>query len=214
MTTRPDLTDTEVDAICDGLTQNAAKARYLVQLGMHVMRRPNGRPLVMRAHAEQVLFGDEPTEPPAAPAVAPIPFEETGLGKAQARWRANRQAIEAERQELYGSSPALTKKELRDQQKERDQLVKQARAALVRFHAARRRTLKLQRTPPWADQALILAVYREAKAISEATGVQHHVDHVYPLQGELVSGLHVHNNLQVLPWRENLVKRNRFEIEE
>lgn len=73
MSTRPDLTDEEVDALCSGLRQNAAKARYLVQLGLHVERRPNGRPLVMRAHAEQVLAGrtsaanDAPaTQQPAA----------------------------------------------------------------------------------------------------------------------------------------------------
>lgn len=60
MTTRPDLTDEEVDEICKGLSQNAAKARYLVGLGLHVERRPNGKPLVMRAHAEQVLAGRQP----------------------------------------------------------------------------------------------------------------------------------------------------------
>ena len=75
MTTRPDLTDAEVDELCSGLRQNAAKARYLMQLGLHVGRRPNGRPLVMRAHAEQVLAGHHqaandatttnPQQPPA-----------------------------------------------------------------------------------------------------------------------------------------------------
>lgn len=64
MTTRPDLTDQEVDALCDGLRQNAAKARHLRGLGLTVNTRPNGRPLVMRAHAEQVLAGHRPT--PAA----------------------------------------------------------------------------------------------------------------------------------------------------
>lgn len=51
------LTDSEVDAICDGLRQNAAKARFLASLGLHVNFKPNGRPLVVRAHAEQVLAG-------------------------------------------------------------------------------------------------------------------------------------------------------------
>ena len=49
MTQRPDLTDAEVDAICAGLSQNAAKCRYLRGLGLVVLRRPNGRPLVRRA---------------------------------------------------------------------------------------------------------------------------------------------------------------------
>lgn len=52
-----DLTDAEVDALCDGLQQNAAKVRHLQELGLTVSRKPNGRPLVMRAHAEQVLAG-------------------------------------------------------------------------------------------------------------------------------------------------------------
>lgn len=49
----PDLTDAEVDRICDGLTQNAAKVRYLRGLGLRVDRRPNGRPLVARAEWER-----------------------------------------------------------------------------------------------------------------------------------------------------------------
>lgn len=54
---RPDLTDEEVDALCAGLTQNAAKVRYLQAQGLKVGRRPNGRALVMREHAQQVLAG-------------------------------------------------------------------------------------------------------------------------------------------------------------
>lgn len=53
----PDLTDTEVDNLCAGLTQNAAKVRYLEGLGLKVRRRPNGRPLVGRAHFEAVMAG-------------------------------------------------------------------------------------------------------------------------------------------------------------
>lgn len=53
--TRPDLTDDEVDALCAGLTQNAAKVRYLRRMGLRVERRPNGRPLVARAEWERVL---------------------------------------------------------------------------------------------------------------------------------------------------------------
>lgn len=45
---RPDLSDDEIDAICGGLTQNAAKVRFLQSLGLPVARRPNGRPLVWR----------------------------------------------------------------------------------------------------------------------------------------------------------------------
>lgn len=54
MSSHPDLTDAEVDSICEGLKQNAAKVRYLRDLGLHVERKPNGRPLVNRAHYELV----------------------------------------------------------------------------------------------------------------------------------------------------------------
>ncbi len=49
-----DLTDAEVDLICDGYVQNAAKVRYLRGLGLNVARKPNGRPLVNRAHHDSV----------------------------------------------------------------------------------------------------------------------------------------------------------------
>lgn len=78
MNTRPDLSDEEVDALCSGLRQNAAKARYLVQLGLHVERRPNGRPLVMRAHAEQVLAGRTPAANDATATQQPTPPAATG----------------------------------------------------------------------------------------------------------------------------------------
>lgn len=59
---RPDLTDQQVDAICEGLTQNAAKVRYLRGLGLRVDRRPNGRPLVARADWERVYAQRQQTE--------------------------------------------------------------------------------------------------------------------------------------------------------
>lgn len=50
----PDLSDEEVDEICDGLSQNAAKVRFLQSLGLVVARKPNGRPLVNRKHYDAV----------------------------------------------------------------------------------------------------------------------------------------------------------------
>jgi hypothetical protein len=79
-------------------------------------------------------------------------------------------------------------------------------------NSAKRHAAKLRRTPPWADQALIRSVYEQARQLTESTGVEHHVDHIYPLQGRLVSGLHVHTNLQVLPGADNCRKNNRYEV--
>lgn len=69
---------------------------------------------------------------------------------------------------------------------------------------------KMLRTPKWADPGAISAFYAAAKRISEVTGVKHHVDHVIPLQGKLVSGLHVPENLRIIPAIENRKKLNRY----
>lgn len=50
-----DLTDAEIDNICAGYVQNAARVRYLRAMGLTVRRKPNGRPLVNRAHYDAVM---------------------------------------------------------------------------------------------------------------------------------------------------------------
>jgi hypothetical protein len=86
------------------------------------------------------------------------------------------------------------------------------RPALVRFHSAKRRASTARQSPPWADHTAIKRIYSEAQKLTKATGTEHHVDHIYPLHGKLVSGLHVHQNLQVITATENLKKRNQYEV--
>lgn len=52
-----DLSDAEIDTICAGLVQNAAKVRYLRSMGLTVRQKPNGKPLVNRAHYDAVMLG-------------------------------------------------------------------------------------------------------------------------------------------------------------
>lgn len=52
-----DLSDSEIDVICAGLVQNAAKVRYLRSMGLTVRQKPNGKPLVNRAHYDSVMTG-------------------------------------------------------------------------------------------------------------------------------------------------------------
>ena len=73
---------------------------------------------------------------------------------------------------------------------------------------------KLQQTPSWLDEEqlwIIQEFYDLAQLRTEATGVLHHVDHILPLNGRDVSGLHVPENLQVMPWYDNLSKSNKLE---
>ena len=72
------------------------------------------------------------------------------------------------------------------------------------------RATKLKRTPTWANHFEIKMFYDVAKVLSRS-GVLFHVDHIVPLRGKEVSGLHVEGNLQVLPWHENLKKSIKFE---
>lgn len=76
----------------------------------------------------------------------------------------------------------------------------------------RRRAALALATPPWACLEKIKEVYRERdRANQEASeDAPFHVDHVIPLLGKRVCGLHVHTNLSVIPARQNLRKSNKF----
>lgn len=73
----------------------------------------------------------------------------------------------------------------------------------------RQQAKRCLRAVAWADRNAIKAVYREAAKRREA-GESVHVDHVIPLLGKFVSGLHVAGNLCVLNASENIMKGNRF----
>lgn len=96
----------------------------------------------------------------------------------------------------------LDKARCRDwQTKNREKTV----AGIAKYKAA-----KLRRIPAWADLSEIAKVYEQRDALEHETGIKHDVDHVIPLQGKFVSGLHVHTNLRVIPSEENRKKGNRF----
>ena len=78
---------------------------------------------------------------------------------------------------------------------------------------AKRRAAKLQRTPKWlsTDQLKeIQQFYIDSTYLTFYTRTDFNVDHIIPLQGELVSGLHVPWNLQILTKAENCRKYNNL----
>lgn len=83
-----------------------------------------------------------------------------------------------------------------------------------RFRQAKRRAAKLNALPKWLNHEefeQIKELYTCAQMFKLYTGQEYHVDHIVPLQGENVCGLHVPWNLQVIPAKENLSKSNKLQ---
>lgn len=86
---------------------------------------------------------------------------------------------------------------------------RKANPAKCAQHVRARQARLLQAMPGWADPDAILKFYEAAKTMERLTGEKWHVDHYYPLRGKLVCGLHVVENLQVIPASVNQAKSNR-----
>lgn len=116
----------------------------------------------------------------------------------------------------YSTHPTRTR-ELRKKHADRRRVDKrdwaQRNAGRCTAKVAARTAAKLKATPSWLtplDYAAIDLIYAMAKWESVSTGVKHSVDHIYPLRGKTVCGLHIPRNLQIIPASENLSKGNRL----
>jgi hypothetical protein len=88
---------------------------------------------------------------------------------------------------------------------------------LVKADNKHRRNKHRLATPKWLTQehkAQIKQKYVEAMAITRGTGIAHVVDHIVPLRGELVSGLHVPWNLAVITSKANSKKSNKINLQD
>lgn len=97
----------------------------------------------------------------------------------------------------------------------REVSARSARKNAARVKAAKiRYESKLARaTPSWLtadDWNEMNALYERARRLTRETGIRHQVDHIHPINGKTISGLHVPKNLQVLTQAENVSKSNRY----
>jgi hypothetical protein len=92
--------------------------------------------------------------------------------------------------------------------REREKAYKKANPHIFNALAAKRKANKLMATPAWADLEAIKGIY-ELAAIVNRTSKDIHVDHIVPLQSDLVCGLHCEANLQLMAASDNISKGNR-----
>lgn len=111
------------------------------------------------------------------------------LEEATERYWANRDALLAQKRKYYRLNKGAISQRVRE----------------------RKQHVSGRATPPWSKKDLIEAYYMIARGMTEQTGIPHVVDHIVPLKGEDVCGLHVENNLQVLASTANDRKGNRME---
>lgn len=122
------------------------------------------------------------------------------------RWQdANKDKVRADAKAWVAANPEKVKaKALRHIKKHPDAYTARSVASAAK---------RAKRVPQWLtsdDRWMMREAYSLAKLRTELFGFKWEVDHIIPLRGNLVSGLHVPTNLQVLPKTENRNKRNHY----
>ena len=119
--------------------------------------------------------------------------------KARARYHANKAFEKLRYQKKWiDNKEAMTKKTIAWVKANPEKM----KAITKSKNAIRKHKIKQQK-PLWADMSKIRDIYLNCPQ-------RYHVDHIIPLKGKTVSGLHVESNLQYLEASENMRKHNKF----
>lgn len=130
---------------------------------------------------------------------AASPKGRASASKGEARYRASPKG------RAYARAYAL-----RPSRKAYEAAWKENNKPLLSAYAMRYVSTKLRAMPRWVNKDDFRPFYEKAAQLTAITGVEHHVDHIVPLRGRDVCGLHVPYNLQVITKSENSRKNNRL----
>lgn len=97
-----------------------------------------------------------------------------------------------------------------DRVSERSKKWRKNNPSSVKDASVRHRMRRKKAIPPWANLKLIDLFYAQARYKSDLTGVPHEVDHIIPVSGKTVCGLHCEQNMRVITSEENKHKSNRW----
>ena len=103
----------------------------------------------------------------------------------------------------------------KEKQSIRKKLYRSKNKHITNANAAKRRAAQLNRTPKWLTEFDLFKIQCMYKIVAMLTKVNKEpwvLDHIIPLQGKLVSGLHVPGNLQFMRARDNESKQHKYEI--
>ena len=133
-------------------------------------------------------------------------------------WRAANPEKWKEQNKRYAKKhqDVITAKSIRWKKANPERVAELSRQTRVLATKAKYRASKRNKTPIWVDKEhlwLIKQAYELAILRTKQFGFIWHVDHIIPLNGVNVSGLHVIENIQVIPAAENLLKNNKYEID-
>lgn len=138
-------------------------------------------------------------------------------------WLANKERLTARNKEYVAANKDVGNKACRKWRaanREKQKLAtyewRAANRGAYNAYCANVRNVRALRVPAWLTEEhhwMIKETYELAALREHMTSIKWHVDHIVPLQGKQVSGLHVPWNLQVIPAIENIRKKNKFEVE-
>lgn len=137
--------------------------------------------------------------------------------RARKFYEQNKERLAAEARVRYATDPTYQveyRQENREVCNARTRDWQKRNRHIVTATGAKYRATRLKATSSWLtseDKAAIESFYAEAARLTIMTGVKFEVDHIIPLQGKNVCGLHVPSNLAILAKYENTAKGNKYE---